>query len=44
MKLAWRRKTGAGSDADSSELPGRVLPGAMTVVREYLDSRSGPLQ
>ena len=31
MKLAWRRKTGSESDADSSELPGRVLRGAMMV-------------
>ena len=29
MKVAWMRKTGAGSDRGSSGLPGRVLRGAM---------------
>ena len=36
MKLAWRRKTGAESDADPSELPGRVLQGAMMVSSSML--------
>ena len=28
IKLAWRRRTGAGSDSDSVELLGRVVHGA----------------
>ena len=39
MKLAWRRKTGAESNADSSELPGRVLRGAMMVSSSMLKGK-----
>ncbi len=39
MKFAWRRKTGAESDADSSELPGRVLRGAMMVSSSMLKGK-----
>lgn len=40
MKLAWRRKTGAESDAGSSQLPGRVLQGAMTSSCNMLKGKS----
>lgn len=39
MKLAWSRKTGAESDADSSGLPGRVLRGAMMVSSSMLKGK-----
>lgn len=44
MKLAWRRKTGAESDADSSELPGRVLRGAMMVSSSMLKGKLARLR
>jgi hypothetical protein len=39
MKLAWRRKTDAESDADSPELPGRGLQGAMMVSSSMLKGK-----
>jgi hypothetical protein len=39
MKLAWRRKTDAESDADSPELPGRVLQGALMVSSSMLKGK-----
>ena len=44
MKFAWRRKTGAGSDADSSGLPGRVLRGAMMVSSSMLKGKLARLR
>ena len=44
MTFAWRRKTGAGSDADSSGLPGRVLRGAMMVSSSMLKGKLARLR
>ena len=44
IKLAWRRKTGAKSDADSSELPGRVLRGAMMASSSMLKGKLARLK
>ena len=44
MKLAWRRKTGAESDADSSELPGSVLRGAMMLSSSMLKGKLARLR
>jgi hypothetical protein len=39
MKLAYRRKTGAESNADSSELPGRGFQGAMVISSSMLKGK-----
>lgn len=44
MKLAWSRKTGVESDADSSDLPGRVLRGAMMVSSSMLKGKLARLR
>ena len=44
MRLAWRRKTGVESDADSSELPGRVLRGAMLLSSSMLKGKLARLR
>lgn len=41
MKVAWRRKTG---DVDSSELPGRVLRGAMMASSSMLKEKLARLR
>ena len=44
MKFAWRRKTGAVSDADWSEFSGRVLQGAITVSSSILKGKLARLR
>lgn len=44
MKLACSRKTGATSDANSSELPGRVLRGAIMLSSSMLKGKLARLR
>lgn len=44
MKFAWRRKTGAESDTDSSELSERVLQGAMIFSSSMLKGKFARLK
>ena len=44
MKVAWRRKTGAGSERGSSGFPGRVLRGAMMLSSSMLKGKLASLR